>query len=189
VTLNGTGEDFSMASSSSSAMVSPGNTANYTLAITPGGGFNQTVSFSCVGTPALSTCSVSPNSLALSGSASSSVTVAVTTTGNSASLPQLRGFPPTGNLRSLWLSVAVFILLLGSIIAYSRKRPFQLIRPLAIACLLFVVTILCSCGGGGGGNHGGTGTPAGTYTLTVTGTFNSASTKLTHSTTLTLVVQ
>jgi FG-GAP-like repeat/Abnormal spindle-like microcephaly-assoc'd, ASPM-SPD-2-Hydin len=187
VTLNGTGQDFSMASSSSSATVSPGQTANYTLAITPGGGFNQKVSFSCAGVPALSTCAVTPNSLTLSSSAASSVTVAVTTTGNSASLPQLRWIPPNGNLGTAWLSVAVFTLLLGAFFAHGRKRPLPFARPLAFGCLLLVVLVLSSCGGGG--NHGGTGTPAGTYTLTVTGTFNSGSTTLTHNTTLTLVVQ
>ena len=187
VTLNGTGQDFSMASSSSSATVSPGQTANYTLAIAPGGGFNQTVSFSCVGAPALSTCSVSPNSLALSGSAASSVTVAVTTAAGSASFPQLRGIPPNGNLRAAWLSVVVFVLLLGSFVAHGRKRPLPLARPLTFGCLLLVVLVLSSCGGGG--NHSGTGTPAGTYTLTVTGTFNFGSTTLTHDTILTLVVQ
>jgi FG-GAP-like repeat/Cep192 domain 4/HYDIN/CFA65/VesB-like, Ig-like domain len=187
VTLSGTGQDFSMASSSSSATVSPGQTANYTLAIAPGGGFNQTVSFSCVGAPAMSTCAVTPNSLTLSGSAASSVTVAVTTAAGSASFPQLRGIPPNGNLRAAWLSVVVFVLLLGSFVAHGRKRPLPLARPLAFGCLLLVVLVLSSCGGGG--NHSGTGTPAGTYTLTVTGTFNSGSTTLTHNTILTLVVQ
>jgi hypothetical protein len=189
VTLNGTGQDFSMTSSSSSATVTPGQSATYTLAIAPGGGFNQTVSFSCAGAPALSTCSVSPNSLALSGSAPSSVTVTVTTAANSASLPQMYGFPPSGNVRAGWLFVAVPVALFSSLIAYGRKRPLPVIHPLAFACLLLVVTVLSSCGSGGGGNHGGTGTPPGTYPLTVTGTFNSGSTTLNHSTTLTLVVQ
>jgi hypothetical protein len=187
VTLSGTGQDFSMASSSSSATVSPGQTANYSLAIAPGGGFNQTVSFSCVGAPAMSTCAVTPNSLTLSGSAASSVTVAVTTAAGSASFPQLRGIPPNGNLRAAWLSVVVFVLLLGSFVAHGRKRSLPLARPLAFGCLLLVVLVLSSCGGGG--NHSGTGTPAGAYTLTVTGTFNSGSTTLTHNTILTLVVQ
>lgn len=191
VTLNGTGEDFSMVSSSSSATVSPGQTANYTVAIAPGGGFNQTVSFSCAGAPALSTCSVSPNSLALSGSGSSSVSVSVTTAAGSTSLPQLHGRPPMGNWLAAWSCAAVLAAVLSFVFACGRKRPLAVIRPLAFAGLLLLVTILASCGGGGsgGGTHGGTGTPAGTYTLTVTGTFNSGSTTLTHNTALTLVVQ
>jgi hypothetical protein len=192
VTLNGTGQDFSLASTSSTATVSPGQTANYTLAITPGGGFKQTVSFSCAGAPTLATCSVTPNSLALSGSASSSVSVAVATVANSGSFPHVRGFRPIGGVRTVWLSIAgSVVLLFGLLLGYSWKRPFQFIRPLAFACLLLVVTILGSCSGGsgGGGNHGGTGTPAGTYALTVMGTFSSGSTTLTHNETLTLVVQ
>jgi FG-GAP-like repeat/Abnormal spindle-like microcephaly-assoc'd, ASPM-SPD-2-Hydin len=186
VTLSGTGEDFSMTSSSPSATVSPGQTANYTVAIAPGGGFNQTVSFSCAGPPAWSTCSVSPHSLALSGSGSSSVTVSVATVASTAGLPQLYDLPPTSYWLAAWSFATVLAVLLSIVFAYSRKRP------LAFACLLLVMAILSSCGGGGGsdgGNHGGTGTPAGTYTLTVTGTFNSGSTTLTHNTNLTLVVQ
>jgi len=47
VTLSGTGQDFSVAlSSSSTATVNPGQTAKYTLSVTPSGGFNQTVALS-----------------------------------------------------------------------------------------------------------------------------------------------
>jgi FG-GAP-like repeat/Abnormal spindle-like microcephaly-assoc'd, ASPM-SPD-2-Hydin len=190
VTLNGTGEDFSMTSSSSGATVSPGQTANYTVGIAPSGGFSQTVSFSCAGAPSLSTCSVSPNSLVLSGSSASSVIVSVTTAASSASLPQFHGLPPSGHVLAAWSFATVLVVVLSFVFTYSRKCPLAVIRPLAFVCLLLIATILSSCGGGsGGGNHGGTGTPAGTYTLTVTGTFISGSTTLTHSTNLTLVVQ
>jgi hypothetical protein len=58
ITLTGNGEDFSMASSgSSTATVSPGGTAKYTIAIAPAGGFKQTVSFTCSGAPAGFVCS------------------------------------------------------------------------------------------------------------------------------------
>jgi hypothetical protein len=50
--FTGIGQDFSMApSSSSSATVSPGQTASYTIAVVPDGGFSQTVLFGCSGAP------------------------------------------------------------------------------------------------------------------------------------------
>jgi hypothetical protein len=64
VPLSGTGQDFSLApSSSSTATVAPGQAAKYTVAVAPGGGFNQTVTLTCSGAPAQSTCSVSPSSV------------------------------------------------------------------------------------------------------------------------------
>src|SRR6202035_4404061 len=80
VALSGTGQDFSLAPmSSSSTTVSPGQTANFSVAVAPVGGFNQTVALACSGTPALSACAVSPNSVALNGSTPATVTVTITT--------------------------------------------------------------------------------------------------------------
>ncbi len=57
VTLNGAGQDLSLdTSSSSTATVSPGQTASYAVALAPAGGFEETVSLTCVGAPAQSTC-------------------------------------------------------------------------------------------------------------------------------------
>jgi len=55
----GIGQDFSLApGSQTTATVSPGQSASYKVAAAPGGGFNQTVTLSCTGAPAQSTCSV-----------------------------------------------------------------------------------------------------------------------------------
>src|SRR5262249_52788351 len=63
VILTGNGQDFSMAASTpTSATVSPGEIATFGLSVVPQGGFNQSVSFTCVGAPAQSLCVVSPSS-------------------------------------------------------------------------------------------------------------------------------
>jgi len=96
VPLSGMGEDFSVApSSSSSATVTPGQNAQYTIAVAPLGGFNQMVTLSCTGAPAMSTCSVSPSSVKLSSSGSTPVTVSVATTASSAALWYPGGSTPT----------------------------------------------------------------------------------------------
>lgn len=80
VALSGTGQDFSLAPKGpATATVAPGQTATYTVVVTPGGGFNQTVDLSCTGAPAESTCTVS-SSVTLDGVNPSMATVSVITT-------------------------------------------------------------------------------------------------------------
>src|SRR5437867_3857497 len=65
--------DFSLAVTPSSATVSRGSSANYTLTITPGPGFNGTVSFSVSGLPRRANNSFSPSSITTSGSSTLTV--------------------------------------------------------------------------------------------------------------------
>ncbi len=189
ISISGVGQDFSVAASSSStATVTSGQTANYTVAIAPGGGFNQKVALSCSGGPASSTCSLSSSSVALNGSSPTSVTVTVSTGVGSASPIALIKLPSNTPIR-LCFSIAVLMVFatLYSTLVQFRRRPLWLLRGSAFPSLLFFVMTFSSCGGGG--SQGGGGTPAGSYTLTVTGTFSSGSASLSHATNLTLVVR
>jgi FG-GAP-like repeat/Abnormal spindle-like microcephaly-assoc'd, ASPM-SPD-2-Hydin len=190
VALTGIGQDFSVAASSSMATVTSGQTANYTIAIAPVGGFNKTVALSCSGAPASSTCSLSSSSIPLNGSTPTSITVAVATGVSSMSMVTPFGLPPISNVTTFWISfVGLATLAPLWILGRSRKRPLWLLRGLAFASLFLLVTLLSSCSSGAGGHNGTGGTPAGTYNLTVTGTFNSGSATLAHATNLTLVVK
>jgi photosystem II stability/assembly factor-like uncharacterized protein len=208
VALSGTGEDFSLSATSSAATVAPGQTASYTLNLTPAGGFNQSVSLSCTGAPAKAMCSISPASVTLNGSSSQDVTVTVTTTAASA-------LPPDGEHSSplqqgpgrwptaLWILMLALALAVGAGLrpspAFRRADPWvgrgpgraPALRRGALAAILLFVALWASCGGGGGSSGGGgnPGTPAGTYNLTVSGTYTSGSTTLTHDVTLTLTVE
>jgi hypothetical protein len=190
VPLGGAGQDFSMTSGSSqsSATVSPGQTARYTVSVTPDGGFNQIVALSCSGAPAQSTCSVSPSSVALNGSTSATATVTVTTGGGSAGLTLPGSAPATGSRLGVWLMLSGMLGLpmMVRLAGRRRERRQQWIFGLFFLCVLTVV-IMSACGGGNSSMGGGT--KAGTYTLTVKGSFNSGSTMLIRNTKLTLVVQ
>jgi len=196
VALSGTGQDFSMTSAAPTATIAAGQTATYSVAVSPGGGFNQTVSLSCTGAPSLSTCTVSPNSVTLNGSTSTPLTVTVSTTAHTLIFP---GFPKMRPLRpvNLPLQFPVALLLALALTAcltrLAKDRKVRLATMLPLFLLLSSGIALVSCGGGGGGPGGSgpsqPGTPAGTYSLTVSGTFSSSSTTLTHNTKLTLVVQ
>jgi len=202
VALTGTGGDFTFTAppgSSTSATVSPGGTASYTLSVVAVGGFNQNISFTCAGAPSEAACTVSPSSLTLSSSPTN-VTVKVTTTAPSVGAPRPNPLPPLGPVQSCpWLLWTVALAALGSLARASRgwvqlgvgrsRAGF-----VTFAALLLVMGAMAACGGGGGAGGGpapqsSSGTPPGTYILTVTGTCASGSTNLSQSLNLTLQVQ
>jgi hypothetical protein len=185
VGLSGTGQDFSLAPvTPASATVAAGQTANYTVAVLPAGGFNQTVTLACTGGPALSTCAVTPSSVALNGTAATNVAVSVTTV---AVLPPLSIPFPRGRFLYLIIELLVLLLLVG-LLSWRKGRP-RLAYGLALLVILSAAAMMSACGGGNTVNTVNQGTPAGTYPLVVSGNFNSGSTNLTHTTNLTLVVQ
>jgi len=190
VTLSGTGEDYTLtlaSGSSSSASVSPGQSATYTLAVGSEGGLSQSVNFSCTDPASESTCAVSPNP----GSPGSNITVTVSTTAASVLAP--RNFPaPRMPSPPALLVLALLLASVGwTVRAWREVEPSRRRRvfvPLA-AGLLFALA-LAGCGGGGSSSSGPPpqGTQPGTYNLTVTGTVGSGSTAVSHSMTLTLTV-
>jgi Bacterial Ig-like domain (group 3)/FG-GAP-like repeat/Abnormal spindle-like microcephaly-assoc'd, ASPM-SPD-2-Hydin len=186
IPLSGSGQDFSFTSSSSTQTVTPGSAATYTIAVNPIAGFNQMVALSCSGAPTGSTCSLSPSSIALSGSTPASVTVSVTTVGNSAAASQ--PWSPNGRQIPIFFAICGLpgLLLLGgrrSALWKGKTAAMYGAALLGIVCL-----VMAGCGGSGSSSRGGS-TPANSYILTVTGTFASGSATLTHSTNLTMVVQ
>lgn len=191
VALTGTGQDFSIASPAPTATVAAGQSATYSVSVSPGGGFNQAVSFSCTGAPSLSGCSVSPSSVTLNGSSASSVTVTVATT---APVMGFLDFPSTGpeyagSYRGFVLVVVVALALMTSLVRMGIHRERSLAKMSLLVLTLCIGITLTSCGGGSEGVTHKPGTQAGTYSLTVSGTFTSGSTTLVRNTKLTLIVQ
>jgi hypothetical protein len=190
VALTGSGEDFSMAATSTpSATISAGQTATYSVALAPTSGFAQNVALSCSGGPAMSTCSVTPSSVSLSGTAAKNVRVAVATSSQGFVSP-FAGVNPQQKM-SLILLTTVFALVFFLAASASLRTSGRLRWAPALAMLLLasMTMTLTSCGGGSTSGASGTSTPeAGTYTVTVTGNFSAGSANITHATKLTLVV-
>jgi len=189
VALTGIGQDFSMTpGSGASATVSAGQTANYTISIAPAGGFAQSVSLACTGAPSSSTCTVTPSMISLSSKSATTAAVTVTTTARSVGWPLSR---VDRRIRLILLLVGTSLFL---VLAFSQQRlklqqfRFRWAPAFAMALLACLALTLTSCGGGSSGSST-SGTQPGSYTITVTGNFTGASTNLSHSTKLTLVVQ
>jgi hypothetical protein len=184
VALSGAGEDFSIAvSGSSSAVVTSGQTAGFTLALAGLSGSAGTVALACSGAPQNAACSLNPTSLAVSGSSSSSATLSITT-GVATSSAQSAGLP--------WkLAPPVFALVVPLGWVGLRRRRLGGLAVLLLALALLVPAgcgVAASSGSGGGGDGSGGGqnaTPPGNYVITITATMDN----ITHSAAVNLTVQ
>ena len=174
---------FTLGSSPASATVTAGQSATYTIQLTPQfGSFDSSVSFNCAGLPSKCTASFSPTSgTPGAGGVTTTLTLTTKASSSSASAGLLRatGFgPPALGLLAIGLTM-----LLGNVI---RKRvPWRLNRRWLAACALVCLVILIgSCSAGGGDDNNYTGTPKGTYQISVQGT----SGNMTIPTVVTLIV-
>lgn len=184
VALSGTGTtaptpDFSVSPTPSSATITAGQTATFSLTVSPAGGFNQAVTLSCSGAPSGSTCAVSPGTVTPSASGATAQ-VMVTSTAHATVAPFTSPITPKQILLLILLAA------LGVAFAISmRKSRFRWTFALpAVATLLFLI----GCGSTGKNTTAtttGTGTPAGTYSLTI----NSSGGGQSHAVTLTLIVK
>jgi hypothetical protein len=176
VTLSGSGTDFSLAAASgancpsggncsTSATIKAGQTASYNLQVTPSNGFSGTVALTCGGAPMSATCSVSPASISLNGTASAFL-VSLSNTSSSQVIPFVRlpGSPV--------MFGALLLYLLAPMLISRRKLASKgLVRAAVPVNLLLVFIgtwlIMSGCGGGSA--------PPTTTTLTITGTSSSVS--------------
>jgi hypothetical protein len=187
VALSGAGEDFAVSSATTSATVTAGQTASYTLGLASQGGFSGAVSLTCAGAPSAATCSLTPASVTLAASGTTPVTVRVATTGRSLAPPATRrDLPDLGSLRVLLLLAWLIALsaLASTRVGSLAPRRTRLWVPLGALLLLVMLWVGCGSGGGTSGPSPTMGTPAGTYMLTVAAT----SSGLTNNVSLTLVV-
>ncbi len=184
-TLSGTGIDFSLTATgvTSSTVAGSGASVTYALQLSSLDGLSGNVALGCTGAPANSICTVVPGVAQLGTTTPIAVTVETAVSSVAALLPPAKPFPAAAAAKALMLA------LLLPVAFFHRRRYPRLARLLVLICALGV---LSSCGAsraipttGTAGGGGGTPTPAGTSTLTVSAT----AAGLTHSVTLTVVVQ
>lgn len=177
---------FTLTPSPTSATVSAGASATYTVLLKPQfASFDGTVTFSCQGLPKECTGSFFPETTTPGTNWLETVLTLKTKAPSGAAAGLAAG--SAGPL----LAVLSLVVLAGTAIAGSgsrrpvRRRSSR--RRIGICGLAFLALALVSCGAGGGGDdHQPTGgTPAGTYNITVSATSGT----LSVSTVVTLVVR
>jgi Subtilase family len=159
--------DFTVSASPLGQTIAAGQTATFTLSAAPANGFNQTLTWSCMGAPAGATCSVSPSMLTLDGTHTATATVTLTTTARGMVSPPI--LPRSSPLRLPWYAwalrlacVAVFAALLG--FCGRQWRSGLRLRLAKTAAVVALSLCAYCCGGGYGG--GGAGPPA-LYSITL----------------------
>lgn len=185
LTGNGFQPEFTLTRVTTSVTVDAGQTASYTLTLTPTNGFNQAVTFSCSGSPVRSTCNP-PASITPDGTDTpSDVTLSVVTQSRAAAPPMFSPFkaPPLTAPQTYLPWLAAWLMLAATILKMAGRNRRTL---LLLAATLLAAFAWTSCGGGGGGTTPAPkGTPAGTYTITATATSGS----ITKTTTVSLTVR
>jgi subtilase family serine protease len=173
--------DFSLlaaTSGSTAATVAAGQTATYNLVANSNqAGFTGTVALTCSGAPAGTTCTINPNSVSLSSTATSAPFSVVVTTTTSASLHKFpfRGLP----------IVFASIFALAFAVKGNRKQLWQ------VAVVAVLALGISSCGGGHSSTPTPTPTPVPTptpstqATLVVTGTSGTQTSTVSLSLTIT----
>jgi hypothetical protein len=172
-TLTGTGAaavaaDFAIAATPPTQTVAGGDTANYTVNITPSNGFYSAIAFAASGLPPGATVTFTPASVT-PGSNAATTTMAVHTVSLqtvSAKIALRYGAPA--------LAAVLFI------VPFRRLRKWRG----RLCALLFSTALLVMSGCGGGFGLGAPAKSAATYTVTVTSTSGS----ITHSAKVQLTV-
>jgi Subtilase family len=190
-----TASDFVISAAPPDASITAGQSASYTASVTPVGGFKGSVTLSCSGAPAASTCSISPSQVTLDGSDPAIASVTLTTAARSFLPPVApqRLAPPLAPWELLvkFLAYLLVCAVLWRLARIPRKRL------LLTAAVAVPIALLCtSCGGSSSSTTSSTttnppppptqpsGTPQGSFTITVTGT----SANLSHTTNLMLKI-
>jgi len=154
---------FAMSVVATSISLAPGHSGTSTITLTPAGGFNGTVSSSCVTSAAYVTCTIAPTSVTVSGTTNMTATFAVAAAVSALhTAHEVRG----------WYAV---LLPLGILALGGMNRRRSVRRLFAIILLLGAgIATLSGCGSGGAtaSTGGGGGSPhpppAGTQSATIT---------------------
>jgi 6-phosphogluconolactonase (cycloisomerase 2 family) len=141
-------------SSSMSATVTAGQTAQYNLQITPGSSYSGTISMTCTGAPTGASCQVSPSMVSVSGGTAAPFMVLVTTSGAAGTLPfsnapDTRRRPPPPQ----WPLLVLFLVLFAKLVTDAKRASILPKRWPAFSGALSLIVVLAvlavaGCGGG-----------------------------------------
>jgi hypothetical protein len=174
--------DFTVSVSPATATITAGQSAVATITVTPVGGYNGTVIFTCGPLPDEATCTFAPSSVTSSNGKATTSTLTVTT---GAASPATR--PWASGAMSGIASLGILFLLFSPMRLGSLRRTYL---TLLYVFLLTGFVALSGCGGssqspGSPSTRSNPGTPAGTQTITV----STSDGTISHSVSFQVVVQ
>lgn len=159
--VSATMSDFSMTVNPPNQTVTvAGDTANYTVVVSPHPVYASTITFSCTGTPTGSGCSFSPTTVSLQTASTGSANLAITTAARPVIVPAV--FLPKF-LFAMGLVIPGLIMVGGS---GSRRR--RRIAGVLMLCTMFGLLVLLPACSHSSTQTPASGTPPGVYTVTVT---------------------
>lgn len=179
ISLTGTATaPFTIAPSANSVVLVPGQSSQLGMQFTSMPSFTGTVSFTCSGAPAGSTCAISPPTLPVNGQMTTTLNLIV-----NSDITSTLVRPNVGNSPPPW-QLAGFVLLLA--IAFAGRRElfarfnFGRLRSAHLAMLLALsgCLIASACGSETNANTPPSGPAAGAYTLTIVATSGNTSISL-----------
>lgn len=172
------GSDFIMQPQVPQLNVASGSTGSVSINMASLYSFNGTVALTCTPSSSQFSCSMSPASVALNGTATTTVNVTATIPSGSASMGH-------GSKRGKWFGAGATLALCLLFFVPTRRLKWN---GIAFVMVLLAATFVTACGGSGGGTRGGgtggtgggstppaptTATPANSvYSVLVTGTAN-----------------
>jgi Bacterial Ig-like domain (group 3)/FG-GAP-like repeat/FG-GAP repeat len=171
VTITVVAPSFAVGASPASAIVTAGQSATFTIAVTPAGGFASAVNLSCGALPSESNCVFSSQSVTPVNGQPAQLKLTISTAASSADLRRSMNHLPG---RDPWLPGGAIVSLAG-LIGFLRNRAagrryHYWLRTMSVWIVACGVGMsLIGCGGSGGGNSTPTnpGTSAGTSNITV----------------------
>jgi hypothetical protein len=166
-----TGDDFTIAATLHSIIVTAGQPATEHITITPNPATLTTLVLTCAGLPARARCTFAPNPVP-PGSTTTNVVMTITTTAMTSALQRLPRF------YAHWLGLTSMGSISVVVIGVRRRSRKKALILGAFSLMVLLLAIGC------GALQQTPGTPSGATTVTVTG----ATTSFTHSTTFTLTV-
>lgn len=176
--------DFSVSATPTTATLSRGQSATFSLMVYPIDGFNGSVSFNCQGLPAFASCTFNPPALTPNG-APASTTLTVTTTAGAST------FPWNGPRLIPLLLLAG---LLGGLLAALGFARLTNKQPVPLPALRFATLVVAAAGcmlilSCGGGNSTPPAPTTTTSNVTVSSTATSGAVSDTHSLVLRITIQ
>jgi uncharacterized protein (TIGR03118 family) len=181
---SGNAPAFSLSAAPSSATLTAGASATFTVHISPISGFNSPVSLSCSGLPAGARCMFSAQSY--SGGAIPMLTI-TTTAPSAMKVSGVSGGPLSISGLTSQFGISLALGFVGLLLAalYSIKLPSRfgfpaLVRAGGLAVILLSLFATAGCSGGNS-RASAASTPSGTSTIIVTGTSGTLSSQTTIS--------